>query len=191
MDAATELPVLMALRVRGCADAAQVARAAGCAEAEAVALLARVQARGAAVSVAGSAPGALSLTATGRGELTRLLAAEPLDRATLTTLYDRFLVVDRDLKQAITAWQLADPATRDDTSAALARVATAAGALAAALTPIAPRLAPYHGRIAVAVGAITSGDTRFVVSPRVDSLHQIWFELHEDLLVTLDRSRAA
>ena len=32
---------------------------------------------------------------------------------------------------------------------------------------------------------------RFVASPRVDSLHQVWFELHEDLLVTLGRERGA
>jgi hypothetical protein len=191
MDAATELAVLMALRVRGRADAAQVARAAGCAEAEAVVVLTRVQARGAAAPVASGSPALMALTEAGRSELGRLLAAELVDRGALAVLYDRFLVVDRELKQTITAWQLADAACKSAAQAAVMAAAAAAGGVAAALAQIAARLGPYPGRIATAAGAIATGDLRFVASPRVDSLHQVWFELHEDLLLTLGRSRAA
>ncbi len=67
--------------------------------------------------------------------------------------------------------------------------AATAGGVAAALAETAPRLAPYPRRIAAAAAAIATGDARFVASPRVDSLHQVWFELHEDVLVTLGRSR--
>ena len=190
MEAATELAVLMALCVRGRADAAQVARAAGCAEAEAVVVLTRVQSRGAAAPVASGSPaGLMALTEAGHSELVQLLAAESFDRAALAALYDRFLVVDRELKQTITAWQLA--ACKSVVRAAVMAAAAAAVVVAAALAQIAARLGPYSGRIATAAEAVATGDPRFVASPRVDSLHQVWFELHEDLLLTLGRSRAA
>jgi hypothetical protein len=191
MEAATELAVLMGLRVRGRADGAEVARAAGCSTADAAAVLAGAKARGAVVPLAHGASGVLTLSAAGHDELTRLLAAESFDRAALAALYERFLVVDRELKQAITTWQLADEARKSAAQAAVMAVAATAGGVAAALAEVAARLAPYPGRLATAAGAIATGDPRFVASPRVDSLHQVWFELHEDLLVTLGRSRPA
>jgi hypothetical protein len=194
MPAATDLALLMALRVRGRADATAVARAAGCSDADAAAALARAAARGAAAPVAplpnGSA-GLMTLTDAGRAELTSLLAAESLDRTALAARYARFLEVDRDLKQAITTWQFADEAGKLPAQDAVMAVAAVAGGVASSLAQIAERLAQYPARIAVAAGAIATGDARFVASPRVDSLHQVWFELHEDLLVTLGRSRAA
>ena len=39
------------------------------------------------------------------------------------------------------------------------------------------------------MAAVGGGDTRFVASPRVDSYHSVWFELHEDLLATLGFER--
>ena len=33
-----------------------------------------------------------------------------------------------------------------------------------------------------ALDQLTAGDARFVASPRVDSLHGVWFELHEELI---------
>ncbi len=36
----------------------------------------------------------------------------------------------------------------------------------------------------------SAGDQRFVASPRVDSYHGIWFELHEDLIRLAGRTRA-
>ena len=34
------------------------------------------------------------------------------------------------------------------------------------------------------------GRTEWIAKPTVDSYHGVWFELHEHLLVTLDRDRA-
>ena len=42
----------------------------------------------------------------------------------------------------------------------------------------------------VAVAISTAGDGRYVASPRVDSYHGIWFELHEDLIQLAGRTRA-
>jgi pyruvate,orthophosphate dikinase len=48
----------------------------------------------------------------------------------------------------------------------------------------------YGARLTRAVEAATAGDARFVASPRVDSYHGIWFELHEDLIQLAGRTRA-
>jgi pyruvate,orthophosphate dikinase len=40
------------------------------------------------------------------------------------------------------------------------------------------------------MAAARGGDNRFVASPRVDSYHGIWFELHEDLILLAGRNRA-
>lgn len=191
MEATRELALLMAVRVRGRADAAQVARAAGCTEAEAAAALMQAEARGMVAPLARGGPGVVTLTDAGREALTHLLTAESFDRAALAARYERFLVVDRELKQAITTWQLADETAKSDAQAAVMAIAAIAGGVALSLAQVVARLGPYPGRIALAAGAIATGDARFVASPRVDSLHQVWFELHEDLLVTLGRSRAA
>jgi len=188
MASIPELAILMALRVRGRADPDQVARAAGCSAAVAREALAELAA-GHAVTPHAATPGAVALTDAGRASLARLLADEPVDRAALATRYARFLAADRDLKAAITAWQLAPDAQRPAARSTVMASATSACAVAAALVELAPRLAPYAARIAEANAAIAAGDARFVANPRVDSLHQVWFELHEDLLVTLGRSR--
>lgn len=190
MDASTELAVAMALRVRGRADAMQVARAVGCDVDGARACVTELVVRGAAAPVA-TAPGCFTLTDAGRAALGRALAAEAIDRGALASVYERFLGVDRTLKGAITAWQLAPeprkPVARDD----VLTVAATAGGVAADVARTAPRFAPYPRRIADAAAAIATGNASFVANPRVDSLHQVWFELHEDLLVTLDRKRDA
>ena len=63
------------------------------------------------------------------------------------------------------------------------------GSRAAAAGP--PRLADYRTRLSMAVERARAGDGRYVASPRVDSYHGIWFELHEDLIALAGRTRAA
>ena len=53
-----------------------------------------------------------------------------------------------------------------------------------------PRLADYGVRLGRAVELALAGDGRYVASPRVDSYHGIWFELHEDLIQLAGRNRA-
>ena len=190
MAPVSDLAVLMVLRVRGRGDAAAVARVVGCREADAAEAIARLRDAAALAPAAGAPAGTVGLTDDGRETLARLVAAEPLDRDALAALYERFLVADRGLKATITAWQLAAAAEKPAARAAVMTSAATAGGVAAALADLAPRLARYPIRIAEAAGAIATGDDRFVASPRVDSLHQVWFELHEDVLVTLGRSRA-
>ena len=51
------------------------------------------------------------------------------------------------------------------------------------------RLTDYQARLARALERAHDGDGRYVASPRVDSYHGIWFELHEDLILLAGRRR--
>ena len=53
-----------------------------------------------------------------------------------------------------------------------------------------PRLGRYGQRLGAAASAATAGDGRYIASPRVDSYHGAWFELHEDLIQLAGRTRA-
>jgi pyruvate,orthophosphate dikinase len=58
------------------------------------------------------------------------------------------------------------------------------------LAPSLPRLATYRVRLENALAAILAGDARYVASPRVDSYHGVWFELHEDAIRLAGCTRA-
>ena len=51
------------------------------------------------------------------------------------------------------------------------------------------RYATYRDRFERALERVDQGQTEYVVSPSVDSIHTIWFEFHEDILTLLGRPR--
>ena len=101
------------------------------------------------------------------------------------------------MKEVVTAWQMRDGGVNDhadaDYDAGVLEQLTAIHAEATAwLAPTEaalPRLGDYGARLGRALDAARSGDGRFVASPRVDSYHGIWFELHEDLIQLAGRTR--
>ena len=115
---------------------------------------------------------------------------------------DAFLALDQRMKVTVTAWQMRDidgaQAFNDHSDPAydarvLAELAALHADATAWLQPLAggmPRLAIYLGRLERAIAAARGGDHRYVASPRVDSYHGVWFELHEDLIQLAGRSRA-
>jgi pyruvate,orthophosphate dikinase len=143
------------------------------------------------------------LSDSGQDEVGRMLAAEQAgwgaDQA--TAALDAFLDLDHRVKEVVTAWQLRDgakgPVMNDHADAAydqaiLGRLAGLHDETIAWLTPLeagCPRLAAYGARLGRAIEQAVVGDPRYVASPRVDSYHGIWFELHEDLIQLAGRSR--
>ena len=149
-----------------------------------------------------SAAGAYRLTEAGTTRTGLLLAEEQaawgIDRA-LAAL-DAFLGLDHRLKDIVTAWQMRDAkagVVNDHGDAeydhdVLERLAILHEDALAWLTPIetgCPRLGGYRVRLGRAAEAAQTGDGRYVASPRVDSYHGIWFELHEDLIQLAGRTR--
>ncbi|MDQ3691976.1 MAG: hypothetical protein M3406_18460, partial [Chloroflexota bacterium] len=128
---------------------------------------------------------ALDLVSQDRGELGDARCVE---------LLEAFHAFDDRMKAIITAWQVrgvgdeqalndhGDPAydagVLDDLYALDAETGTWLDPLAQAFR----RYASYRLRLRRAAEAARAGDRRFVASPRVDSYHSVWFELHEDLI---------
>jgi hypothetical protein len=109
----------------------------------------------------------------------------------LATAYERFLAVNQPTKDICAGWSSGQGDAEalfiavDSLSEVVQRVKPALSRAAQA----APRFATYTPRLEAALEAVAAGDDRFITNPRVDSVHNIWFECHEDFLVTLGRDR--
>ncbi len=115
---------------------------------------------------------------------------------------ESFQPLDARMKEAVTDWQLRldgpGRVPNDHMDArwdanVMDRLTAACSDAQCWLTPLAaylPRLHRYADRLATALAHFREGDGRFVASPRVESIHGIWFELHEDLIRLADSTRA-
>jgi|SRR5581483_4063923 len=146
-----------------------------------------------------------ALTAAGREEQERLLAAELAAigcRDAVYGAYQRFLSLNPELLQICTAWQMKDEATlnqHDDPdydAAVVAQLGELHGKLEPVLGDLEGALARFHRyrpRLQHAIERVESGEHDWVAKPMIDSYHTVWFQLHEDLLNTLgiERSKEA
>jgi pyruvate,orthophosphate dikinase len=153
--------------------------------------------------LAATVGGAYRPTAAGTARAAELLAADRAawGESSAVGALDAFLELDHRMKDTVTAWQLRDVEAQvlNDHSdpeydrAVLDRLGALHADAIAWLSEVAgglPRLGMYGARLTRALEAATAGDARFVASPRVDSYHGIWFELHEDLIQLAGRTRA-
>ena len=192
--------VVRALAIKGYATPEGIATALLCSVDDASAMLDRLTADGLARMAAGS----FRLTADGKAVGKEKLAAD-IERwgvANAGAALDTFVALDQRMKDTVTAWQMREvdgvQAVNDHSDAEYdAGVVARLGALHADATawlrPLVaglPRLAAYLERLERAAAAVRGGDGRYVASPRVDSYHGVWFELHEDLILLAGRSRA-
>jgi pyruvate, orthophosphate dikinase len=188
---------IRALAIKGYCDAAALAVALGCTTDDAAMLIDRLVADGLAEVSAGS----YRLTADGRivgaGKLAEDRAAWGVDAA--SGALDAFVALDRRMKQVVTAWQMTGEGVLNDhadqayDAAVITRLGELHADVEAWLTPLIaglPRLTRYGVRLASAAAAAAAGNGRYIASPRVDSYHGVWFELHEDLILLAGRSRA-
>ena len=146
------------------------------------------------------------LVAAGRAEGERMLADE-VDaagvRADIDAAYRRFLAVNQPFLQVCTDWQLIDrdgtPVTNehadaDHDAAVVARLRALIDQVqpvCATLTAALARFEPYGPRFEAAVTRVQAGEVDFFTKPSVDSVHTVWFELHENLLATLGIERGS
>jgi DNA-binding PadR family transcriptional regulator len=187
--AASEQRTLHALRVKGAAAAAEIARASGVEQPGEE--LDRLCAAG-LLSRAGEGEMAIyALTDAGRARHAELLAEEApaAVRERLGAAYEsEFLPVNVELKRLCAEWQtegesferlelLVDVHERIELFLARASAEVA-------------RFELYSARLGAAADRVQDGDGDALVHPLGDSYHNVWFELHEDLIVTLGRSRA-
>jgi pyruvate,orthophosphate dikinase len=105
------------------------------------------------------------------------------------------------MKEIVTAWQMrevdGEQALNDHSDEGydgevLQRLLDLHDAARSWLEPLSdglPRLQLYLRRLDRAARRISSGDHAYIASPRIDSYHNVWFELHEDLIQLAGRTR--
>jgi hypothetical protein len=104
------------------------------------------------------------------------------------TWYERFESTNKQFLQAISAWQTdggSDPGKLDRLLRLVERLTKALSSIQGRI----PRYRRYADRFTAAMDRIDAGSTEYVTSPTVDSVHNIWFEFHEDILTVIGRPR--
>ncbi|HEY8981635.1 MAG TPA: transcriptional regulator [Streptomyces sp.] len=193
------LPVLHALRCTGAASPTRLGAFTGLPEPDVESALIDLGVEGFVTR----SYDAWALTEAGRAENVRRVTAE-LDAAgardALRAGFERFLVLNPELLDLCTAWQLrpvdgtftvndhTDPAydarVLDRFADLDGRFAPVGDELAAALA----RFGRYRLRLTGALERAVAGEREFVTDGTA-SYHTVWAELHEDLLVTLGLPR--
>jgi hypothetical protein len=199
------LLVLHALRLKGVGQVDTVAAAADLPTGTVSNQLDELAARGLADERDGVLPG-WSLTPAGRAEHQEALAAE-LDevgaRPTVEAGYRLVRHLNPGVLDACSRWQVREVGGRivrndhhdrahdarvlADLDTALHDVQPAGAQLADDLE----RFSPYAPRLASALHRAKAGEGDYVAKPVIPSFHTVWFELHEDLLLTLGLDRAS
>jgi hypothetical protein len=101
--------------------------------------------------------------------------------------YQRFETLNSQFLQTISAWQTSgeDEGLLDKLLKLISRQIKALHAI----SPTIPRYAGYEERFGRSLELVEGGKNEFVCGMTVDSLHNIWFEFHEDILTLLGRPR--
>jgi len=196
---ATDDDLLQALLIKGTVPADQLAVAMSADPDVIRSLVDRL----ASTALAERASGGCRLTGTGRLKALAIFSAdrEQFGAARSVAFLDAFHALDLRMKDTVTAWQLRaagdEPQFNDHTDAeydeqvlnGLADLHADTLAWMTPLTDAFPRFVRYRLRLEQALDAARDGDQRYVASPRVDSYHSVWFELHEDLIRLAGRQR--
>ena len=120
-------------------------------------------------------------------------------RPLVQELYESFRVLDPVLKEVCTDFQVRGDQTLNDhtdpdyDAAVIGRLAETnrrAQPVVAQLAEALDRFGHYGGRLDNALNRVLGGELNWFTKPSLDSYHGVWFELHEDLLVTLGIERA-
>ncbi|WP_027527159.1 hypothetical protein [Bradyrhizobium sp. Ec3.3] len=101
--------------------------------------------------------------------------------------YERFETVNEQFIKQVSEWQSTDGDER--VQSRLIKTVERLTKNLRELTPIVPRYETYVDRFGGSVARIDQGEKDFVCKPTIDSVHNIWFEFHEDILTVIGRPR--
>lgn len=147
--------------------------------------------------------GGYTLTKTGREAHPALLAGAVTDdeRAGVAKTYEGFLPINGRFKDICTRWQMRDGGAEpndhsdpDYDSAVIDDLAQVHEEVVAVLAPAADasaRFGRYPVRFEAALQKVRDGDVAAFARPMSSSYHDVWMELHQDLMLTLGRERGA
>jgi hypothetical protein len=196
----TDYDVLNAVALKKMASADAIADAIGGDPQQVAERLQGLAGRGLVVEAGGSALPTDEAEPALRAAADQLYAPVRADR-TVGELVERFETTNSQFLTTMSAWQQVDVGGRkvanDHSDAEYdGKIIDRLDKLIARLTPLLdvlathdPRFSAYPRRFRTALAGVDAGRTELVSSPTVDSIHNIWFEFHEDLLRTLGRER--
>ena len=198
------LVVLNGVRLKGLVSAPLLADATGLSGTDVQAALAELAGAGLVTERSGRVSG-WSVTPTGREEHKRSLAADLATAACrdgLEESYAAFMGLNAELLATCTAWQVFeaggnrpnDHSDADYDAAVMARLGRVDDGIQPTCQRIGglmERLAGYGRRLSTARRRVEEGDWDWFTRPLFDSYHSVWFELHEDFLMTLALERAS
>jgi DNA-binding MarR family transcriptional regulator len=197
----TRLLVLHGLRLKGFAEAADVAALVGLEPAAVTAELEQLKADELVLYREGRLTG-WALTPAGRKAQEQALHAELAGcgaRDSVFDAYKRFLDLNNELLVICTAWQMKDEATLNDHAdsaydeSVIDRLHELHERVAPIISDLESTLERYRGyrpRLEASLNRLRSGEPEWFTKPLIDSYHTVWFQLHEDLLNTLGIERS-
>ncbi len=134
------------------------------------------------------------------GEYSRFYADLRKD-TNFASAFERFELINTELKQLITDWQtleiagnraLNDHADAEYDDKLIGRLGDLHERFEPVLTTMVtgePRLNCYKEKLTAALEQAEDGAIEWVSDAKIDSYHTVWFEMHEDLLRLLGRER--
>jgi hypothetical protein len=148
------------------------------------------------------ARGLWQLTAAGRESHAADLRADVagvLPNADLDEAYGRFLAINGQFKELCGAWQLFNGQPNDHSSAEydaavienLSHLHASAEPTIKAFGEVLDRMAGYGPRLESVLVRILDGESNMFTGVMCGSYHDVWMELHEDLILTKGLDRAA
>lgn len=193
--------VMHSLRLKGFAEVAAIAEVTALTEDVVASVISGLQVEGLTTRREGRICG-WSLSPAGRSRHLELLRDANGPRDALEHAYKRFLDANDEFKLLCTDWQLrtvgGEQALNDHTDAAYdAAIIERLAALHADIVPVLDDLAAavsrfgtYPRRLGSALTRLQGGDQTALARPLSESFHDVWMELHEDLLLSLGKERS-
>jgi hypothetical protein len=144
----------------------------------------------------------IAITAEGRAHhatWARCEAGSDVEAST-RRVYERFLPLNVELLRVCNDWQVRRAGVPNDHTDVeydwavidrLRSIHERTSPLTRSMATKIERFAAYRTRLRDALRRVEDGDTDWFTSPRIDSYHTVWMQLHEDLLLALGLDRAS
>jgi hypothetical protein len=124
---------------------------------------------------------------------------ETVDLSALESAYSRFLTSNEEFKSLCGDWQLREGEPNDHSDAAydgrvverLVDLHEQAHPTVIEMGAVLDRLDPYGPRLAGVLDGIVGGESNMFTGVMCGSYHDVWMELHEDLILTQRIDRTA
>jgi hypothetical protein len=120
--------------------------------------------------------------------------------ATVERAYRRFLTINTELLRLCSDWQVRPGGMPNDHKDLeydwgifdrLSSIDDRVGPLVSSVARVLDRFGAYRPRLRAARQKVDDGDVEWLTSPRIDSYHTVWMQLHEDLLLALGKDRSS